>query len=81
MKLFDVRTFLLLGISFLPLLESTQGEVSVGNRLAYLDEPNNPWLMDRGSAKLITPQWIGEMGVEAAIVLAIDDMSGDGQHF
>jgi putative membrane-bound dehydrogenase-like protein len=81
MKLFDVRTFLLLGISFLPLLESTQGEVSVGNRLAYLDDPNNPWLMDRGSAKLITPQWIGEMGVEAAIVLAIDDMSGDGQHF
>ena len=54
-----------------------------GNRLAHLDEPNNPWQFDgkRNSAKLVTPQWIGEEGVEAVIVLAIDDMSGDGQPF
>ena len=60
------------------------GEVSrasKGNRLTHLDEPNNPWQFDRGSAKLITPQWIGEKGVEAVVLLAIDDMSGDGQHF
>ena len=52
-----------------------------GNRLVHLDEPNNPWQFHRESAKLITPQWIGEKGVEAVVVLAIDDMSGDGQHF
>ena len=52
-----------------------------GNRLTHLDEPNNPWQFDQQSPKLTTPQWIGEEGVEAVIVLAIDDMSGDGQHF
>ena len=52
-----------------------------GNRLTHLDEPNNPWQFDQKSPKLTTPQWIGEEGVEAVIVLAIDDMSGDGQRF
>ena len=52
-----------------------------GNRLVHLDEPNNPWQFNRQSAKLITPQWIGEDGVDGVAVLAIDDMSGDGQHF
>ena len=55
--------------------------VASGNRLTHLDEPNNPWQFDIDSPKLTTPQWIGEKGVEAVIVLAIDDMSGDGQHF
>lgn len=64
---------LLLSVSFL-----WAGE---GSRLVHLDEPNNPWQFDHGSPKLITPQWIGEKGVEAVAVLAIDDMSGDGQHF
>jgi hypothetical protein len=44
-----------------------------GNRLAYLDECN-PWYPHTDSPKLITPQWVGEDGVEAVIVLAIDDM-------
>jgi hypothetical protein len=52
-----------------------------GNRLVHLDEPNNPWQLHRESPKLITPQWIGEKGVHGVAVLAIDDMSGDGQHF
>ena len=64
-----------MGMFFLPV----QG--SEANRLAHLDEPNNPWQFDQHSAKLITPQWIGEDGVEAVAVLAIDDMSGDGQNF
>jgi hypothetical protein len=46
-----------------------------GNRLAYLDE-SDPYYVHRTFPKLITPQWIGEEGVEAAIVLAIDDMRG-----
>jgi putative membrane-bound dehydrogenase-like protein len=46
-----------------------------GNRLTYLDE-NNPYYVSRNFPKLITPQWIGEEGVEAVVVLAIDDMRG-----
>jgi hypothetical protein len=44
-----------------------------GNRLAYLDE-NNPWYPHTDFPKLTTPQWVGEDGVEAVVVLAIDDM-------
>ncbi len=43
------------------------------NSLAYLDECN-PWYPHKDFPKLITPQWVGEEGVEAVIVLAIDDM-------
>jgi putative membrane-bound dehydrogenase-like protein len=43
------------------------------NRLTYLDE-NNPYYPSRTFPKLITPQWVGEEGVEAVVVLAIDDM-------
>jgi putative membrane-bound dehydrogenase-like protein len=44
-----------------------------GNRLTYLDE-NNPYYVSRTFPKLITPQWVGELGVEAVVILAIDDM-------
>lgn len=44
-----------------------------GNRLAYLDEVN-PYYPSRTFPKLITPQWVGEKGVEAVVILAIDDM-------
>ena len=46
-----------------------------GNRLAYLDEMN-PYYPGRNFPKLVTPQWVGEEGVEAVVVLAIDDMRG-----
>src|ERR1700752_970482 len=46
-----------------------------GNRLVYLDECN-PYYPSRTFPKLITPQWVGEEGVEAVVVLAIDDMRG-----
>ena len=74
-SIFVASGTLLMGLFFLPV----QG--AEGNRLAHLDEPNNPWQFDQQSPKLITPQWIGEDGVEGVAVLAIDDMSGDGQHF
>ncbi len=45
-----------------------------GNRLAYLDGGLNPYYPGRDFPKLITPQWVGEEGVEAVVVLAIDDM-------
>jgi putative membrane-bound dehydrogenase-like protein len=46
-----------------------------GNRLAYLDEVN-PYYPHRDFPKLITPQWVGEEGVEAVVILGIDDMRG-----
>lgn len=46
-----------------------------GNRLAYLDEFPNPYYVGLDAPKLVTPQWIGEPGVDAAIVLSIDDMN------
>ena len=46
----------------------------VGNRLAWVDDACNPYYVGLDAPKLVTPQWIGEEGVEAVIVLAIDDM-------
>ena len=51
-----------------------------GNRLAYLDGPCDPYYVGRDTAKLITPQWIGEEGVEAVIVLAINDLGDPVQY-
>src|SRR3954447_2236230 len=44
-----------------------------GNRLTYLDE-NDPYYVSRTFPRLTTPQWVGEDGVDAVVVLAIDDM-------
>jgi putative membrane-bound dehydrogenase-like protein len=44
-----------------------------GNRLTYLDDDSPFWPTNK-PAKFVTPQWIGEPGVEAAVILAIDDM-------
>ncbi|MBI2947363.1 MAG: c-type cytochrome [Verrucomicrobia bacterium] len=46
---------------------------SDGNRLAYLDE-TDPFYVHVDFPKLTTPQWIGEPGIEAAVILAIDDL-------
>src|SRR5262249_2069809 len=65
------RLLPLLASLLLPLI-SFAGD---SNRLAYLDE-NDPYYPNRSFPKLITPQWVGEDGVEAVVVLAIDDMRG-----
>lgn len=51
-----------------------------GNRLAYLDEFCDPYYAGLKTAKLVTPQWIGEPGVEMVIVLSIDDL-GDPERY
>ena len=61
---------LLLGLA-VPLL----AVAAEGNRLAHLDAPADPYWVGVHAPRLITPQWIGEAGVEAAVVLAVDDMS------
>jgi putative membrane-bound dehydrogenase-like protein len=45
------------------------------NRLAYLDRAD-PYYVGGSFPKLVTPQWVGEPGVEAVVILAIDDMRG-----
>jgi hypothetical protein len=52
---------------------NSQAGNAQGNRLAYLDEVD-PYYPHRKFPKLITPQWVGEDGVEAVVILAIDDM-------
>ena len=51
-----------------------------GNRLSYLDEICDPYYVGRDFPKLITPQWVGEEGVEAVVVLAIDDMRDSAKY-
>src|SRR5437879_10850876 len=55
---------------------SALAETPNGNRLTYLDEPCNPWYVHRDFPKLTTPMWVGEEGVEAVVILGIDDMRG-----
>ncbi len=50
-----------------------------GNRLTYLDE-SDPYYVSRTFPRLITPQWVGEEGVEGVVVLAIDDMRDPEQY-
>lgn len=45
-----------------------------GNRLAYVDAFCDPYYVGLDAPKLVTPQWIGEEGVELAIVLSVDDL-------
>jgi putative membrane-bound dehydrogenase-like protein len=65
-RLIVISIFTLLGAS--PLLAAD------GNRLTYLDDPINPYYVHRNFPKLTTPMWIGEQGVDAVIILSIDDM-------
>jgi putative membrane-bound dehydrogenase-like protein len=44
-----------------------------GNRLTYLDTLD-PYYPHKDFPKLTTPMWVGEPGVEAVVILAIDDM-------
>ena len=46
---------------------------SGANRFAHLDT-SDPFYVSSSTAKLTTPQWIGEPGVDAVVVLAIDDL-------
>jgi putative membrane-bound dehydrogenase-like protein len=59
----------------LALLFTTTAIAADGNRLAYLEECD-PYYPHRTFPKLVTPQWVGEPGVEAVVILAIDDMRG-----
>ena len=65
----------LLGLALMAVLSPNPARCapSPGNRLTYLDE-DDPFYPHRDFPKLITPQWVGEPGVEAVVILSIDDM-------
>lgn len=50
-----------------------------GNRLTYLDASCDPYYAGLDTARLVTPQWIGDEGVEAAAILSNDDLR-DAKH-
>ena len=69
----------LAGLVFLSLAsaeEKSKTPKPNGNRLTYLDEPCNPYYVHRDFPKLTTPMWVGDEGVEAVVILGIDDMRG-----
>jgi putative membrane-bound dehydrogenase-like protein len=41
---------------------------------SYFQDVADPYYPTRHSPRLTTPQWVGEPGVEAVVILAIDDM-------
>ena len=49
------------------------------DRLTYLDA-DDPYYVGRTFPKLVTPQWVGEEGVEAVVILSIDDMRDTGKY-
>ncbi len=51
-----------------------------GNRLAWLDDPCNPYYVGLHAPRLVTPQWIGQQGVEAVVVLSNDDLRKTETH-
>jgi len=55
---------------------STGALAADGQRLTYLDNGCDPYYVHRDSPKLTTPRWVGEEGVEAVVILGIDDMRG-----
>lgn len=70
------RSFLTVVISFGTWLlchTPTTAYAADANRLTYLDD-SDPYYVSRSFPKLITPQWVGEKGVDAVVIIAIDDM-------
>lgn len=51
------------------------GSAGDGNRLRHLDA-TDPYWTGLHAPRLTTPAWVGEPGVEAVVILAIDDMRG-----
>lgn len=50
-----------------------------GNRLTHLDDAD-PFYPNLAFPKLTTPQWVGESGVDAVVIVAIDDMKEVGKY-
>lgn len=60
----------------LTLCRADESPTVAANRLVYLDEPSHPVYPSQAHPKLVTPQWVGDDGVEVVVTFGIDDMSG-----
>jgi len=60
-------------LCFLLALGTATALAADANRLTYLDDSSPFWPAPQ-SPKFTTPQWVGEVGVDAVVVLAIDDL-------
>lgn len=60
-------------LPYLLLLLGAHALAADANRLTYLDDPSPFWPGPK-TPKFTTPQWVGEKGVDAVVILAIDDM-------
>ncbi|MGI9456606.1 MAG: PVC-type heme-binding CxxCH protein, partial [Aeoliella sp.] len=56
---------------------TAEAPAGVANRLNYLDDFCEPFYPQRELAKLTTPQWIGQSGVEAVVILTIEGSAND----
>jgi len=63
----------LIGCGDVEIARAAAGFSTNANRLTYLDG-NDPFYPGLHFPKLTTPQWVGESGVEAVVILSIDDM-------
>lgn len=66
----------LLGAGSVVLPLAGQTPSTNANRFTHLDEFSDPFYVGSHFPKLVTPQWVGEDGVEVVVTLGIDDMSG-----
>ena len=62
-------------LGLLTLVLNARAGVPEGNRLTYLDR-SDPYFVSRSFPRLTTPQWVGQDGIEAVVILGIDDMRG-----
>jgi len=61
------------------LLAAASAFAADANRLTHLDDRSPFWPTPQ-TPKLTTPQWVGEAGVDAVVVLAIDDMRDSAKY-
>lgn len=69
------RFVLLLLVAIAAIGASAESTIAGVNRFRHLEQID-PYYVSRDFPRLVTPQWIGEPGVEAVVILAIDDMRG-----
>ncbi|MDC0936232.1 hypothetical protein OAS39_08080 [Pirellulales bacterium] len=67
------RLIVLVGLTMF-LCGAGAADAADANRLTYLDQFCDPYWPGLKMPKLITPQWIGEEGVECVVTIGIDDM-------
>lgn len=68
-----------IALALLPAAIGAEG-AGAGNRLSHLDPGWSPYEIGIESPRLVTPQWIGRPGVDAVVVLSIDDLRDADQY-